>query len=319
MTPSGGFDSPAGVAGGERNLVRGRSRSWFASFESRLTSVGPSPGRLRGRTLDQGADECAHGERCRGRHRGEPPPGSPTARGSRNDHAPRPAAPAASGAGRRSAQRTSSSNARQSSHDLEMPVQQLTLERRQLVVEAKRRPLAGTVAEAALNQRVFASHILSDDSDRRRLGFGRIRRPELELLHPDYALEPEARPLGLPLALAARVRNGHGCEERPRVLVLRARVDLLRRPDLDELALVHDRDLVRHRPHDGEVVGDEQVGEPEVPLEVLEEVEDLRLDGDVERGDGLVADDQLGVEREGAGDADALALAARRTRAGSGW
>ena len=41
-----------------------------------------------------------------------------------------------------------------------------------------------------------------------------------------------------------------------------------------------------------------------------QQVEDLRLDGDVERGDRLVADDELRLEGERAGDADALALAA---------
>ncbi len=62
---------------------------------------------------------------------------------------------------------------------------------------------------------------------------------------------------------------------------------------------------------DGEVVRDEEVGEVEVLLERLEQVDDLRLDGDVERRDGLVADDEVGVERERAREADALALAAR--------
>ena len=46
-------------------------------------------------------------------------------------------------------------------------------------------------------------------------------------------------------------------------------------------------------------------------LKVLEQVDDLRLDGDVERGHRLVADDQLGAHRERARDADALPLAAR--------
>ena len=41
------------------------------------------------------------------------------------------------------------------------------------------------------------------------------------------------------------------------------------------------------------------------------QVEDLRLDRDVERRDGLVGDDQLRIERERAGEADALALPAR--------
>ena len=42
-----------------------------------------------------------------------------------------------------------------------------------------------------------------------------------------------------------------------------------------------------------------------------EQVEDLRLHGDVERRDRLVADDQLRVERERAGDPDPLTLPAR--------
>ncbi len=49
---------------------------------------------------------------------------------------------------------------------------------------------------------------------------------------------------------------------------------------------------------------------PSSLLQVLEKVEDLRLDRDVERRYRLVADQQVRAEREGAGDADALALAA---------
>ena len=43
---------------------------------------------------------------------------------------------------------------------------------------------------------------------------------------------------------------------------------------------------------------------------MLEEVEDLGLDGDVEGGDGFVGDDEFRLWGEGAGDGDALALAA---------
>ena len=87
-------------------------------------------------------------------------------------------------------------------------------------------------------------------------------------------------------------------------------VELLGRRDLDDLAEVHDRDPVGDVPDDGQVVRDEEVREVEVALQALEQVHDLRLDGDVERRDGLVADDEVRVEREGAGEADALALAA---------
>ena len=62
---------------------------------------------------------------------------------------------------------------------------------------------------------------------------------------------------------------------------------------------------------DAEVVRDEHVRQLELVLQVVEQVDDLRLDRDVERRDRLVGDDQLRVQRERAGDADPLALAAR--------
>ena len=64
-------------------------------------------------------------------------------------------------------------------------------------------------------------------------------------------------------------------------------------------------------PHDVQVVGDEDVGQPEVALQVREQVEDLRLHRHVERGHRLVADDHLRLQRQCAGDPDALPLAAR--------
>ena len=63
-------------------------------------------------------------------------------------------------------------------------------------------------------------------------------------------------------------------------------------------------------PDDAEVVRDEDVGEVELVLEVLEQVDDLGLDRDVERGDGLVGDDQLRPQRQRPGDPDPLPLAA---------
>ena len=74
---------------------------------------------------------------------------------------------------------------------------------------------------------------------------------------------------------------------------------------------------------DGEVVGDEDVGQVAPLLQLLQQIQDLRLDGHIERGDRLVGDDQLRVESEGPGEADPLALAAGelvrdRARAPSG-
>ena len=79
---------------------------------------------------------------------------------------------------------------------------------------------------------------------------------------------------------------------------------------LDDPPEVHHGDLVGDVPHDGEVVGDEQVRQSELVLEVLEQVDDLALHGHVERRDGLVAHEHLRLDGERPGDADALALPA---------
>src|SRR5690606_17701246 len=63
--------------------------------------------------------------------------------------------------------------------------------------------------------------------------------------------------------------------------------------------------------HHRKIVRYEEVGEAEPFAQVLEQVDDLRLDRDVERRDRLVADDELRLERERARDADALPLPAR--------
>src|SRR3954471_2454921 len=107
-----------------------------------------------------------------------------------------------------------------------------------------------------------------------------------------------------------RVRHRNCGEECLGVLDLRMLVDRVRVALLDDLPEVHHRDPVAHPPDDSEIVGDEEVREPELLLQVLEQVEDLRLDRDVERRDGLVAHDQLRIQGECARDADALALPA---------
>ena len=87
-------------------------------------------------------------------------------------------------------------------------------------------------------------------------------------------------------------------------------VELLGGRELHHLAEVHDRDPVGDVAHDAEVVGDEHVAQPELVLQLVEQVDHLRLDRDVERRDRLVEQDQLRVDRERARDPDALALAA---------
>ena len=62
--------------------------------------------------------------------------------------------------------------------------------------------------------------------------------------------------------------------------------------------------------HHGEVVGDEDQREVHFPLQFEQQVDDLGLDGYVQGGHRLIADDEAGLEGDGARDADALPLAA---------
>ena len=92
--------------------------------------------------------------------------------------------------------------------------------------------------------------------------------------------------------------------------MLRVSDHLVGRALLDDPAEVHDGDpvgVVRGR---GEVVRDHQDREPVVP-ELVEDREDPRPHRHVEHRDGLVRDEELGVEDEARRDRDALTLAPR--------
>ena len=64
--------------------------------------------------------------------------------------------------------------------------------------------------------------------------------------------------------------------------------------------------MVNHQ----QIVGNKEVGHAQLFLKVLKHIDDLGLNGNVQRGNRLVTDDKLGVHRQSAGNADALALAA---------
>ena len=88
--------------------------------------------------------------------------------------------------------------------------------------------------------------------------------------------------------------------------------------DLDKFAQIHHADSVGQVADHGQIVGDEQVGGLAFALEVEQQVEDRRLDRHVQGGGRLVQDHQLRVSGEGAGDGDALALAAGQAVRGGG-
>ena len=120
--------------------------------------------------------------------------------------------------------------------------------------------------------------------------------------------DPDRRQPALADALALELRQR--AEQRLRVRVLRVVEQVERRALLDDPAGVHDDDVVGRLRDDAHVVGDDDHRHLVLVAEVLEQVEHLRLHGDVERGRRLVRDQELRVARERDRDHHALAHAA---------
>ncbi len=87
-------------------------------------------------------------------------------------------------------------------------------------------------------------------------------------------------------------------------------VDLARRADLDEAALIHDAHAGRHRHRLDLVVGHVDDGCAEFTLDALELDPEIRPELGVERGQGLVHEEHGRVPHQGPSDRDALHLSA---------
>ncbi len=81
--------------------------------------------------------------------------------------------------------------------------------------------------------------------------------------------------------------------------------------ELDDPAEIHHRDPLAEMPDHRQIVRDEQIGQVELVAQILEQIDDLRLDRYVESRNRLVADDEFRVQRQGPRDSDPLPLAAR--------
>ena len=128
------------------------------------------------------------------------------------------------------------------------------------------------------------------------------REPDLEIVGLDHDRRVGACRRGIGLGLGGEQRAGIG--------MLRRGEDALDRPLLDDPALLHHADDVGELAHDAQIVGDEQHRHAEPRLQLLQQGEDLRLHGDVERGGRLIRDEEIRLVGECHGDHRALALAA---------
>src|SRR5262249_36477966 len=110
--------------------------------------------------------------------------------------------------------------------------------------------------------------------------------------------------------LDGRVGDRHRRHQCLGVGMQRCGIKIARSGDLDDLAEIHHRDAGADVLDDREVVGDKDVGQAELLLQLLQQIDDLRLDGHVERGYRLSAKDKRRRYREGARIPDPLPLPA---------
>ena len=108
------------------------------------------------------------------------------------------------------------------------------------------------------------------------------------------------------------VGNGDGRKQRLRVGMQGVLVEFFAGCQLHDLAEVHHCHAVADVPDHGEVVRNEEVGQMELALQLFEQVDDLRLNGNVKGRDGLITHNKVRLHRQSTRHADALALPARK-------
>ena len=112
------------------------------------------------------------------------------------------------------------------------------------------------------------------------------------------------------VAVAAQPRDR--AQQAQRIRMLRIGEQQVDRRFLDDSAGIHDHHAVCDLGHHAEIVGDQHDGGARALAQVAQQVEDLRLDGDVQCRRRLVGDQDLGIAGQRHGDHHALAHAARK-------
>ena len=86
--------------------------------------------------------------------------------------------------------------------------------------------------------------------------------------------------------------------------------DRIRGAAFHHLAQIHNGHVLGNMFDQGQIVGNKQIGQPEFLPQIQKQIADLGMDGHVQSGGRLIADDQLRIGDESPGDGNSLALAA---------
>ena len=136
----------------------------------------------------------------------------------------------------------------------------------------------------------------------------RTRSPSMRCLR--LGTSPGISASRLSVAGQRRAELRHRAEQALRVGVARRAEQIADRRLLHLAARIHHHHALGDFGDDAEIVGDQDDGGADAVLEVAHQVQDLRLDGHVERRGRLVGDQELRIAGERHGDHHALAHAA---------
>ncbi len=109
-----------------------------------------------------------------------------------------------------------------------------------------------------------------------------------------------------------RIRVRDGCEQRCRIRVPGSPEEGFLSCQLNDLSGIHHGNSVRDVLNNAEIMGDEDIGEIELRLEILQQVKDLRLNRYIKGRNRLVCDNQLRSESKRSGNTNSLPLAAAK-------
>ena len=118
----------------------------------------------------------------------------------------------------------------------------------------------------------------------------------------------------LAVALANGRNSGNECL---RIRMHRMVKDFLRRRKLNHIAQIHDADSVGNILYNRKVMCDKQIGQLGVFLQILKQVDNLRLNGYIQCGNRFIADYKLRLNSQRSGDASDLQMETSSAEIGS--
>lgn len=79
-------------------------------------------------------------------------------------------------------------------------------------------------------------------------------------------------------------------------------------PTLNDFASIHYQNIIGDGAYHRQIMADEQIGEPQPVAQIGQKVQHLSTDGNIERGNRFIGDDQFWFGDQRPGNGDALAL-----------